>query len=282
MSYMCGNPLVTTARATTEGIATVAQTVIPISGGFSPGLCDVYVGGACLSKGDYDDSDGMSIVLAKAMALGTQYKIVCFNPTGNVGVYVRTSGDTMSGPLKMRALTSCRRRVTTIRTPLRSTVVAGNRPSLNYNYLNKTVYFADSTNAFANFQISDAGNVTARGSVSSGSTGTFAGALTAWNAVLTGAYPSVQTYVGGALRYYFGWDGATYTLNRYNAAGTYLNTPLAVSDANGALTFALRPTWRGFTPWDTGNLANPANCSTVEYGHVRLGCELRGSNWRQG
>ena len=84
MSYMCGNPLANATRMTWEGAATTAQTVIPVPGGYVPGMNDVYVGGACLSKGDYADADGLSITLAKAMALGTQWRIVCYAPTSGV------------------------------------------------------------------------------------------------------------------------------------------------------------------------------------------------------
>lgn len=39
----------------------------------------------------------------------------------------------------------------------------------------------------------------------------------------------------GVLRYGFGWDGANFTCNRYNASGVYTSTPWYVRDSDGAM-----------------------------------------------
>lgn len=89
MSYIAGNPPQSVARQAWDGAATVqGQNVIPIPGGFAPGMCDVFVGGACLSRngspGDFDDSSGTQIVLTQPMTLGTAYRVVVYAPGATV------------------------------------------------------------------------------------------------------------------------------------------------------------------------------------------------------
>src|SRR5579864_9570621 len=69
------------SRMTVEGAATSGQTIIGVPGGFTPGFTDVYVGGGCLNKGDYNDASGSQIVLAKGMATGTAFRVVAYNAT---------------------------------------------------------------------------------------------------------------------------------------------------------------------------------------------------------
>ncbi len=78
MGYLAGGPIQSVARVTVEAAASSQQVNIPVPGGFVPGMTDVYIGGACLSQGDYDDTDGMQIKLRNGMASGTQYRVVAF------------------------------------------------------------------------------------------------------------------------------------------------------------------------------------------------------------
>jgi hypothetical protein len=186
----------------------------------------------------------------------------------NASNYVNKAGDTMTGTLTTKSIVlSSQGNNYTYALTFDGGV--GNRPSLNYQYVTKVVYFADAANANANFSISDNGNVSARGSVS-GLSGSFNGPIAATSAQLTAALflngaasaSSVQFAPGGTLRYFFGWDGTNFTCNRYNASGTYLSTPWVVRDTDGVVSMGARPIWAGLTPWDSGNRSNPPNCST--------------------
>ena len=84
MGFLAGGPSKNVTRLTVEGAAITGQTIIPIPGGCTPGTTDVYIGGAILSQGDYDDSSGSQIVLTKQMAAGTQFRVVAYNATLNV------------------------------------------------------------------------------------------------------------------------------------------------------------------------------------------------------
>lgn len=78
MAYIAGDPQLTAARQLVEGAASAGQASIAVPGGFTPGMVDVAVGGAVLSKGDYDDTDGMTIKLAQPMSLNTQFRVVAW------------------------------------------------------------------------------------------------------------------------------------------------------------------------------------------------------------
>jgi hypothetical protein len=55
--------------------ANAGQAYFPVPGGVVPGLNIVAVGGALLSPGDFDDSDGLGILLAQPLAVGTQFQL---------------------------------------------------------------------------------------------------------------------------------------------------------------------------------------------------------------
>jgi hypothetical protein len=87
MGFLAGGPQsANVSRLTVEGAATAGQTIIPIPGGCTPGMTDVYVGGAVLSQSDYDDSSGSQIVLTKQMALGTQFRVVAYNAVVTINI----------------------------------------------------------------------------------------------------------------------------------------------------------------------------------------------------
>jgi hypothetical protein len=84
MGFLAGGPKAqnqSVSRMTVEGAATSGQTIIGVPGGFTPGFTDVYIGGAVISQGDYNDSSGAQIILNKQMAAGTQYRVVAYNAT---------------------------------------------------------------------------------------------------------------------------------------------------------------------------------------------------------
>jgi hypothetical protein len=56
--------------------------------------------------------------------------------------------------------------------------------------------------------------------------------------------------------------GSDFSIDRYNDAGTWLDIPLTIARTNGVASFAKRPYFGGYVPWDAANLANPARCST--------------------
>lgn len=52
--------------------------------------------------------------------------------------------------------------------------------------------------------------------------------------------------------------GSDWFLARYADNGAYLDTPFTINRATGAASFSLRPSFGSATPWDNGNLPNPA------------------------
>lgn len=84
MAYLGNTPQLSTMRTLVEGSAYQGQTEIPVPGGLTIGMNDVYVGGACLGTPDFDDTNGMSVKLKTAMSNGTQFKIVGWTPNQTV------------------------------------------------------------------------------------------------------------------------------------------------------------------------------------------------------
>lgn len=93
MAYLGNTPQLSTMRTLVEGTAFSNQNEIPVPGGFNPSLVDVIIGGAELSSGDYDSSNGASIKLNVGMLAGTQFKIVAWTPNQTV---VNASGQLAS------------------------------------------------------------------------------------------------------------------------------------------------------------------------------------------
>lgn len=56
--------------------------------------------------------------------------------------------------------------------------------------------------------------------------------------------------------------GSDFSIDRYNDAGTWQEAPLTIARTNGVASFAKRPYFGGYVPWDAANLPNPARCST--------------------
>lgn len=91
MTYRGNQPLLAAAMSPYSVVATDKQGYVPIPGGVVPGLNIVGVGGALLSPGDFDDSDGLGIALAVPMAAGTQFQLYALS--------LNTSYVPVQGPL---------------------------------------------------------------------------------------------------------------------------------------------------------------------------------------
>jgi hypothetical protein len=48
--------------------------------------------------------------------------------------------------------------------------------------------------------------------------------------------------------------GSNLVVNRYDDTGTWIDSPLSITRSTGVLGLSQRPTFGGYTPWDTGNL----------------------------
>src|SRR5213595_337800 len=75
MTYRGNQPLLAVAMAPYAVAANAGQAYFPVPGGVVPGLNIVAVGGALLSLGDFDDSDGLGILLTVPLAAGTQFQL---------------------------------------------------------------------------------------------------------------------------------------------------------------------------------------------------------------
>lgn len=63
-------------RVRTYGTSTVSTDTVEVPGGFSPGNLQVYLDGVAIAPSDYDDSDGLNVVFAATLDLGTEYHII--------------------------------------------------------------------------------------------------------------------------------------------------------------------------------------------------------------
>lgn len=57
--------------------------------------------------------------------------------------------------------------------------------------------------------------------------------------------------------------GSDLAIGRYNDAGTFVDNPLVITRSSGVLATSVRPTFAGNTPWDNGNLSNPASTNVA-------------------
>lgn len=103
--------------------------------------------------------------------------------------------------------------------------------------------------------------------------GTLSGLLTAPGYTLNGpinTWKPISFNTNGGQRWQIGSDnvgevgansGSNFDFFAYADNGAVLSNPLTIVRATGQVSMLLRPTWGGFTPWDSGNL-NPATFST--------------------
>lgn len=104
---------------------------------------------------------------------------------------------------------------------------------------------------------------------------------------VAGNQRGVNWAVGTSLRWRLVSDGAAETganagsnliLARYTDAGVYVDNPLIVNRATGALAFGQRPAFNGNTPWDTGNL-NPSLYALLSGAVFAGAVSVAGSPW---
>jgi len=115
MSYVGVPPFGQTVRTITEVTATAGQTAFTPSGGYLPGYVDVSLNGIALSSADFTATNGTTVTLAAAAAVGDEFRCVAYWPVSLMDTYRKTetdtllaakvnkAGDTMTGAL---ALTS--------------------------------------------------------------------------------------------------------------------------------------------------------------------------------
>lgn len=103
MSYIGNEPIVSATRTITEISATSGQTVFVANGGYAVGKIDVFVNGSQLQTTDFTASNGSSVTLNTACAVGDDVRLVAWGTFsfGNVtpaalstgGPYWDTSGN---------------------------------------------------------------------------------------------------------------------------------------------------------------------------------------------
>lgn len=106
MSYIGVPPFGQTVRTLTELTASAAQAVFNISGGYLPGYIDVFLNGSSLASSDFTATNGTTVTLLSAAAVGDEFKAIAYWPVSLVDTYrkseaVAKSGDTMTGTLNV-------------------------------------------------------------------------------------------------------------------------------------------------------------------------------------
>nr|WP_047575682.1 phage tail fiber protein [Methylobacterium sp. ZNC0032] len=90
-----------------------------------------------------------------------------------------------------------------------------------------------------------------------------------WSWLSTDAGPDGNAIVAfktsGVDRWQIARNGpdANLFIHRYNAAGTYLDSPFYMAATSGQMVLAVRPTW-GATPWDSTNLVSPWHAGNLK------------------
>lgn len=102
MSYIGVPPFGQTVRTLTELTASAAQAVFNISGGYLPGYIDVFLNGSSLASSDFTATNGTTVTLLSAAAVGDEFKAIAYWPVSLVDTYrkseaVAKAGDTMTG-----------------------------------------------------------------------------------------------------------------------------------------------------------------------------------------
>lgn len=63
-------------RRRVEATATAAQTVFTVTGGYAPGMVDVFLNGVLLRAADYTETDATTITLASAASLNDEVTFI--------------------------------------------------------------------------------------------------------------------------------------------------------------------------------------------------------------
>lgn len=95
MSYIGVPPFGQTVRTPTELVATAGQTAFNIAGGYIPGYVDVYLNGALLSSSEFTATDGYTVTLAVAAAVGDEFKAMAYWPVSLMDVYRKGEADAL-------------------------------------------------------------------------------------------------------------------------------------------------------------------------------------------
>jgi hypothetical protein len=107
----------------------------------------------------------------------------------------------------------------------------------------------------------------AGGTMSGALSVSFASAYISVNAAAAGQQSRINFTTNGSARWGIGKNsdaesgsnaGSSFLINRYDDTGTLIDTAVAIARATGVMTLTARPTWTGYTPWDSGNFT-PAN-----------------------
>lgn len=86
MSYIGNEPIVSATRTVTEISATAGQTTFTANGGYTVGKVDVIVNGSQLQSSDFTATNGSTVVLTSACALGDDVKLVAWGTFNTANV----------------------------------------------------------------------------------------------------------------------------------------------------------------------------------------------------
>lgn len=95
MSYVGVPPFGQTVRTITEVTATAGQTAFTPSGGYLPGYVDVSLNGIALSSADFTATNGTTVTLSAAAAVGDEFRCVAYWPVSLMDTYRKTETDTL-------------------------------------------------------------------------------------------------------------------------------------------------------------------------------------------
>jgi hypothetical protein len=95
MSYVGVPPFGQTVRTITEVTATAGQTTFTPSGGYLPGYIDVSLNGIALSSADFTATNGTTVTLTAAAAVGDEFRCVAYWPVSLMDTYRKGEVDTL-------------------------------------------------------------------------------------------------------------------------------------------------------------------------------------------
>jgi hypothetical protein len=95
MSYVGVPPFGQTVRTITEVTATAGQTTFTPSGGYLPGYIDVSLNGSALSSADFTATNGTTVTLTAAAAVGDEFRCVAYWPVSLMDTYRKGETDTL-------------------------------------------------------------------------------------------------------------------------------------------------------------------------------------------
>jgi hypothetical protein len=103
MSYIGNPPVVQSSRLVYEETAATAKTAFTPPGGYTVGQLEVYINGAQLMSDDFSATDGSTVNLTTACAIGDGFKSIAYGNFLTTNALNKT-GDTMTGPLTLGGL----------------------------------------------------------------------------------------------------------------------------------------------------------------------------------